>query len=633
MPPTHLPPAHILQLLVKSLEQENQELTSAGEEPMMSESAGSSSRASKLNSARYYAEMVRSHPLLARYQLSPNDVMVITRLWNSAFDGDSDSLDWKETQSWCDLDTSQPQNCLAGIASLLERLIISDGNNHRLNHHFDPMCILNGVYHLHSQVRHDLLGTPLSQKIASIVSGQWQTIAQMDNDLLNVRMFLHSSCEELQHERDSGILYHYSFLRNALEPVYKLVREADPCLPLIKLIRNHRLSEPGILAVLWVYTDLILNRHSEPITIINLISTDYSDRLSKNNCFREDNELTRAGICIRMNESGMSSYGYVGFSEEVKGQLAADACNSREPETDDRINYMRYNSAFCVLKADQSFEDLILPRQDKELLSAAISRYLNDHNSELEQWGVVEAGGVPGTATIKGTNILLYGVPGTGKTFSAGAIANALKRRLISIDASKLRSKWYGETGTRVRKLFASMRALSSSLDSAPVFLFNEADQIIHHRSADEYNMSTMENVIQNLFLEELETFPGIIIFTTNLIENIDEAYMRRFDIKLELHKPDLECRQRLWSYHLKPTIPGAAGIDCEFLARSFELTGGQISLIVRNACGEAVTRFGADKMLRQEDLIRYALLECRQGTSTQSPSVGFSLIREANCN
>ena len=116
-----------------------------------------------------------------------------------------------------------------------------------------------------------------------------------------------------------------------------------------------------------------------------------------------------------------------------------------------------------------------------------------------------------------------------------------------------------------------------------------------------------MENAIQNIFLEELEDFPGIIILTTNLVDNIDDAYFRRFDVKLEFHRPDYECRLKLWKLHLPESIPGAAEIDCEYMARAFDLSGGQISLVVRNACSEAITRSGNERRLTQDDLVRYA--------------------------
>jgi len=155
------------------------------------------------------------------------------------------------------------------------------------------------------------------------------------------------------------------------------------------------------------------------------------------------------------------------------------------------------------------------------------------------------------------------------------------------------------------------------------VFLLNEADQLIHKRIASTSTCSTIENSIQSIILEELETFPGILILTTNLESNLDEAFFRRFDLKFKFKQPDLDSRMKLWRLYLKKEIPGSSDIDVEWLANRYQFTGAQIALVVRNACIEAIARNGKSKRLYLQDLLKYADLEEPWGNRVNK-SIGF---------
>jgi len=224
--------------------------------------------------------------------------------------------------------------------------------------------------------------------------------------------------------------------------------------------------------------------------------------------------------------------------------------------------------------------------------------------------------------------ILLHGYPGTGKTYAAGAIANTLGKPLIGIEASRLRDKYYGETQNIIKDTFTKIRLVHAKEENPPVFLLNEADQLIHARQElNGGSASETENAIQNIILDELETLPGIFIATTNLMSNLDEAFMRRFHLKLEFEKPDYYCQLKLWKLHLPNTIPGVGKIDISCLVKHFDLTGGQIRIVVENACSEAICRKGNSQKLSLQDLIKYAELESGVVSVTLSQKkIGFSL-------
>lgn len=258
------------------------------------------------------------------------------------------------------------------------------------------------------------------------------------------------------------------------------------------------------------------------------------------------------------------------------------------------------------------------------MIVTVIRRLQNPKLDGFAAWGLVGASLTGEQSVQHGCNILLHGVPGTGKTFIAGVIANALKRPLIQINANTIRASFFGESEKKARELFQEMREAVKSL--SPVFLLNEGDQLIHQRlDSPDKSADHAENSIQSVFLEEMETFPGILIITTNLAENLDMAMSRRFHYKLEIKAPDYQARVALWRLHLPATIPGAQDIPVESLANDFTFTGGQIRLVVQNACHEAFLR-GKGTKLTLNDLRKYASLESGTSFKRTRQAVGFAL-------
>ena len=157
-----------------------------------------------------------------------------------------------------------------------------------------------------------------------------------------------------------------------------------------------------------------------------------------------------------------------------------------------------------------------------------------------------------------------------------------------------------------------------------PILLINEADQLFGSRVTAIDSIDTMYNSLQNLLLEGLENFPGILIATTNHIDSIDIAYSRRFHLKLELPHPGIAEMEQLWRLHLPSSIPGAANINCGELAAAYLLTGGQIDIIVNNAVTQAASRGGKSKILMMSDLIQFCDLETQTAFETTNRPIGF---------
>ncbi|MBS1645241.1 MAG: AAA family ATPase [Bacteroidetes bacterium] len=181
----------------------------------------------------------------------------------------------------------------------------------------------------------------------------------------------------------------------------------------------------------------------------------------------------------------------------------------------------------------------------------------------------------------KGITALLHGAPGTGKTESVLQIAKATNREIMKVDISASRSMWFGESEKIIKQVFGDYNSYSKKQRVTPILLFNEADAIIAKRK--EANFSTVtdtENRIQNILLEEIENFEGILIATTNLVTNIDRAFERRFLFKIEFEKPSVAAKSQIW----KTKMPHLSKEDCELLASDFDFSGGQIDNIVRKS-------------------------------------------------
>ena len=180
-----------------------------------------------------------------------------------------------------------------------------------------------------------------------------------------------------------------------------------------------------------------------------------------------------------------------------------------------------------------------------------------------------------------GFTCLFYGAPGTGKTESVLQIARESGRDIMQVDISSVRNKWYGETEKQIKKIFMDYKDLVKQSKKTPILLFNEADAILSVRSelgSDSSSVGKTENAIQNILLQEMETFDGILIATTNLTNNLDAAFERRFLYKIKFEKPDIEAKGEIW----RSLMPMLTKDDAKMLASEFDFSGGEISNIAR---------------------------------------------------
>lgn len=209
----------------------------------------------------------------------------------------------------------------------------------------------------------------------------------------------------------------------------------------------------------------------------------------------------------------------------------------------------------------------------------------------------------------QGFACLFYGEPGTGKTESVMQIARKTGRDIMQVNISEVKSMWVGESEKNIKAIFDRYRAVAKNSKRIPILLFNEADAIIGKRKEGaDRSVDKMENSIQNIILQEMESLEGIMIATTNLVQNMDSAFERRFLYKVKFEKPELAQRTKIWQSMMPRLSADTAGK----LASSFDFSGGQIENITRKCDiesilygNEYVTEEKIEQYCREEKIVK----------------------------
>lgn len=213
---------------------------------------------------------------------------------------------------------------------------------------------------------------------------------------------------------------------------------------------------------------------------------------------------------------------------------------------------------------------------------------------------------------------LFYGSPGTGKTETVYQLARKTCRSILVVNVPEIKSKWVGDSEKNIKAVFDRYRLLVQRSEVAPILLFNEADAIFGQRMESAQNaVDKMENSIQNIILQEMESLDGILIATTNLTQNLDSAFERRFLYKICFDRPDASVREKIWH----TMIPSLSSQECHDLAVSYELSGGQMENVSRKFTINAILH--GDEIDRMEVLRSYCGAE-KLENKTLSKRIGF---------
>ena len=177
-----------------------------------------------------------------------------------------------------------------------------------------------------------------------------------------------------------------------------------------------------------------------------------------------------------------------------------------------------------------------------------------------------------------------------------------------------MKSKWVGESEKKIQGIFTKYEAMVRKYDICPILLFNEADAIINKRSDNvSAAVDKMENTCQNIILQAMENLSGIMIATTNLTDNLDSAFERRFLYKISFDKPTVDTRRQIWNVML----PSLSCEEARSLAESYDFSGGQIENIARKQIVDSI-------LYGQQEDISNVRSYCQNEIIRNSKRIGF---------
>ncbi len=259
-----------------------------------------------------------------------------------------------------------------------------------------------------------------------------------------------------------------------------------------------------------------------------------------------------------------------------------------------------------LLETNATWDDLVLPEACMQALREFLL-WITQRVKVVDEWGARLCGGPVA---------LFAGPSGTGKTFSAEVLANAIGWPLFRVDLGFLISKYVGETEKNLNALFDSAHARNM------VLLFDEADSLFGKRGEIREARDRYANMEVSHLLARMERHQGPCILTSNMRWHLDPAFARRFHSVIEFPRPDKEARTRLWQCHLPPRAPLAKKIGQINLGAEMTLTGGQI----RNAALHAAFLAAGEKsVIEPSHIARAVWLELsKEGQEVRRQSLGM---------
>ena len=265
------------------------------------------------------------------------------------------------------------------------------------------------------------------------------------------------------------------------------------------------------------------------------------------------------------NDSGMASREKFRMTDTAKTELLS--------ELDLDLRYSKI-AARDMIKFDNIVEKKLFYGDNVQSQITELSQLLENSHYHVIHTRMQESG------LRCGFTCLFYGAPGTGKTETVLQLAHQTGRDIYQVNMSQIKSCWVGDSEKNIKRIFDIYREIARKSSTTPILLFNEADAIINKRmEGAESAVNKMENTIQNIILQEMETLDGIMIATTNLAQNMDKAFERRFLYKIKFEKPTLEARMHIW----QEMIPTLSEDDTRILAEKYDFSGGQIENITRH--------------------------------------------------
>ena len=392
-------------------------------------------------------------------------------------------------------------------------------------------------------------------------------------------------------------------LRGATKKIQALM-ENNPTLTFCQFINTFNLNDDDLLLLVY-FAHAYVNNHDDRINLMEL-RTMFKDRhISRTIC----NELSKGShTLIKQNlveyclDDGFANRSFFHLTLSAKRAMLSELGMELKDEDTQRQGLTLH---------EQIVEKSMYYDEQTHIQIDELERLLSEDNYQDIRSRLKEKGFRCGFAC------LFYGAPGTGKTETVLQLARKTGRDIMQVNVTEIRSKWVGDSEKNVKALFDNYRRKVRDCRQTPILLFNEADAIISRRKEGvEHSVDKMENTIQNIILQEMETLDGILIATTNLEQNMDKAFERRFLYKVKFNKPTLDVRRHIWL----SMIPSLETDTATHLAQKFDFSGGQIENIARHYTIDSILH--GDSVNTQATLLRHC--ENEQLDNRSNRRIGF---------
>jgi SpoVK/Ycf46/Vps4 family AAA+-type ATPase len=237
-------------------------------------------------------------------------------------------------------------------------------------------------------------------------------------------------------------------------------------------------------------------------------------------------------------------------------------------------------------------DSIVLPEKTKETLEELVNME-KARKVLIGEWGFDET-----FPDHNGVAVLLHGPSGTGKTKTAEALAYETGKKLKIVNYAQVVSMWVGGTEKALETLFKEVA------NEDTILLFDEADALFSRRVGVTSSNDRFVNIETDVLLRMVERFNSMAILTTNVLDHIDTAFLRRMQYIIEFKRPTENLRKQLWEHLVPEKLPIADDVDYEVLARQFEFTGGEIKKAIFRAATKLAVKLDIIGQLDMDTLI-----------------------------
>lgn len=301
---------------------------------------------------------------------------------------------------------------------------------------------------------------------------------------------------------------------------------------------------------------------------IRIPQTATEERLLLWKTFLKEEERPRGMDLEYLADKYVLSAGAIKSS--VEDYLSRSRLERREPDKKWLLEACRHQLEHrlgkdaVLITAKYKWDDLVLPALQKKMLKDACDQ-VRYHHQVYHRWGFEEK-----LAYGRGVSMIFYGPPGTGKTMGAQVLANELDLELYKVDMSGVMSKYVGESEKKLGNIFEQAKKSQS------ILFFDEADVLFGQRTDQKDSNDKYANASTAYLLQKIEEYEGIMVLATNLLQNFDNAFLRRFKFMIEFPATDEERRLMIWQKVFPAAVP-LEEPDFAFLAQEYTFSGSQI--------------------------------------------------------